>query len=292
MKKYTFVIVGLALLFAVGAAQAKDDEKFDLDKTYKIDPNGTIYLTSNDADVTITGSDRKDVHVFVEYRLDISGFGKNWRSTPFDFEVVEENGNLRLRDQEVQINSVGMIRWNENYVIKIEVPKTVSLRLRFDDDDVRIRNISGDVSLNMSDGRALLEQMAGSLFELEADDGTIELDGGKGTLDVTIDDGSVYVSNGDFKEVMGRVGDGEIEIATKLSDNGRYRLHGDDGELLFDVLGGGGEFNVDFDDGHARASGDFKEIDSDDHFRLWSLPGGKARVDLRVNDGRVSLRTK
>ncbi|MFH0882863.1 MAG: DUF4097 family beta strand repeat-containing protein [bacterium] len=292
MRMHTLVIAGFTLLLATGMAQAKDEEKFDLDKSYSIDPNGTIYLTSNDAEVTIVGSDRKDVHVFVEYRLDISGFGKNWRNTPFGLEVTEENGNLRIRDEEVQITSVGIIRWNEHYVINIEAPSTVNLRLRFDDDNIRIRDISGDVSLSMSDGRAMLERMSGKLFELEADDGTIELDGGQGTLDVTIDDGSVYVTNGAFKEIMGRVGDGEIEIATKIFDDGRYRLHGDDGELLFEVLDGGGEFNADFDDGHARASGAFKEMDRDDHYLLWSLPGGKARVDLRVNDGRINLRKK
>ncbi len=291
MRLKSLVFMGFILFFAA-AAQAKDDEKYDLDKTYSIDPKGTIYLTSNDAEVTIVGSDRKDVHVFVEYRLDITGLGKSWRNTPFGFEVVEENGNLRIRDEEVQINAFGMVHWNEHYAIKIEAPSTVSLRLRFDDDDVRIRGFSGDVSLSMSDGRAALEKMTSKVFELEADDGTIELDGGHGLLDATIDDGDVYVTHGDFDEVTGRAGDGEIEIATKVHDDGRYRLRADDGELLFEVLGGGGEFNADFDDGHARASGAFKEIDKDDHFRLWSLPGGKARVDLRVNDGRISLRAK
>jgi len=284
------IVIITALLMLSGVAQARDDESFDLDKTYSIDKDGTIYLTCNDADLTIVGSDRKDVHVFVEYRLDVTGFGRNWRMTEFGFEVREESGNLRIRDEEVQLNSMGMIRWNEDYTIRIEAPRGVSLRLRLDDDNVRIRDIDGSVSVTMSDGRAILESLGGSDFEFEFDDGSIEMIGGKGTLDVVLDDGEFFATQGDFSEIIGRTEDGSIEIATKLHDEGRYRLTADDGELYLTVLSGGGQFYADFDDGRARATREFKEIDEDDHFREWELAGGKARVNLRVSDGRVSLK--
>lgn len=288
----TLLTVTAALLLMSVPSLARDDVSFDLDDTYTIDKSGTIYLSSNDAEVTITGSDRSDVHVFVEYRLDIRGLSKSWKASDFDFEVYEENGNLRMRDSEVMINSVGFISWDEHYLIRIEAPRSVSLSLRFDDDDVVVENIDGEISLSLSDGDAVLRDVHGDMFDLETDDGTIELIGGRGTLDISLDDGDILIRDGDFSEIMGRMADGDMEISTKLSDRGRYRLRADDGDIDFTVLGGGGEFHIDFDDGRARAGGGFEEIDKDDHYRLWRLKGGSARVDLRVNDGRISLRRK
>lgn len=288
----TLISAVAALLLLTAPSLARDDVSFDLDKTYPMDKDGTLYLSSNDADLTIIGSDRKDVHVFVEYRLDIRGLSRNWKASDFDFEVFAENGNLRMRDTEVMINSVGFISWNEHYIIRIEAPRSISLNLRLDDDNSTVENIDGEISLSMSDGDALLRDVHGDRFDLEADDGTIELIGGRGTLDISLDDGDIIVRDGNFDEIIGRMADGDMEIATKLADKGRYRVRADDGDIYFNVLGGGGEFHLDFDDGRARASGGFEEIDSDDHYRLLHLKGGNARVDLRVNDGRITLRRK
>lgn len=286
-----FAALAAFALFA-GSVSAKTTS-YHLDEVYKLAPDGTIYLTTNDADVLIAGSDRDDVHVVVDYARDVSGLGVKSSEEPFEMDVTEEKGNLHIRERGGSTSYVGlMVSIHEEYSVTIEAPKNARLQIKGDDDTYMINSFTAPVRLRMEDGRARLRDMSGDQFEFEMDDGHIELEGGTGLLDVYTEDGSFYCENGAFQTIRAETEDGELEIATTLNDKGDYHLRGEDGDVTLTVLGGGGEISVDYDDGGARATGDFNQVDKDDGYRLFKLPGGDARVRIRVEDGRVSLRTR
>jgi len=286
------LLVVALFLFTFVICEAKE-VTFDHDGTYDIDKNGTFILDSEDAEVSIKGTDRKDVHIVVHYERNISGRFRKSGNDEFEVEITEENGNVRYREIDYDVTYFGSIIINqERYTIDIEIPKTVSLKIRGEDDDYLIENVDGDISMIVEDGDARLRNVNGTSYEFDIEDGNIEMLGGGGVLDISSEDGDVLIENGKFTEIMGRTEDGEIEIETTLSDNGSYRMRADDGDIEFTVLGGGGEFTVEYDDGRARASRQFEEIEDDDGYKVYTLPGGNARVRIRVSDGSAILKTR
>src|SRR5688572_24901049 len=166
------------------------DGSFNLDKEYKISKSGTIELSSTDAKVFITGSNRTTAHVKIERNV----ISKGWTSErgEFSVEVGENNGNLTIRERQTSSNiSVGYYR--EEYKIEIEAPPGVSLRVRGDDGDYFIKNINGSISLSLDDADAELSDCKGDHFNFRLDDGDIRMDKGRGTLEIDGDDADIEI---------------------------------------------------------------------------------------------------
>lgn len=287
-------LIAVAALFVVTLSTANAKTRtFHLDETYNIEKDGTLYLYSNDADVLITGSDRDDVHVVVDYAENVSGLGIKTSDHEFEVIVTEENGNLRIREMDSDRSYAGIfVSMDVEYSITIQAPSSVALQIVGEDDEYMIDGFTSGIRLRMEDGRARLRKMSGDSFEFELEDGDVEMTGGAGLLDVSLEDGSFTVDEAAFTSATGDVEDGRIRIETTLADDGSYRFHGEDGDISIKVLGGGGEFSVYYEDGHVRASSAFDEAEEDDNFSLFTLPGGTAKVRFRMEDGRVSLRSK
>ena len=292
MQHRAIVVLILLVLIAAVPVSAKTTT-FHLDEVYSIAPDGTLLLYTSDADVLIAGSDRQDVHVVVDYVSNVSGVGMKVEENPFEVEVIEENGDLRIRELDSNRVYMGLfVSSRTDYTVTIEAPSSVKLKIIGEDDDYIIHGFNNGIRLRMEDGRAKLHGMSGPNFEFELEDGTIEMDGGSGLLDVSVEDGDFYVDNAAFSAATGDVEDGDIHIETSLADDGEYRFRAEDGDIALTVLDGGGEFSVYYEDGGARATGDFTKIEEDENFALFRLKEGKARVRFRVEDGRVSLRAK
>ena len=86
----------------------------------------------------------------------------------------------------------------EDYEISLEVPKGVNLVLKGDDDDYRIENVDGSITLDIDDGDAELRNCNGNHFDFNVDDGDIEMRGGNGFLYVRSDDGDIIIRDGNF----------------------------------------------------------------------------------------------
>lgn len=292
MQLRSIVVMLLLMLVATLPASAKTTT-FHLDEVYSIAPDGTLFLYTEDADVLITGSDRDDVHVVVDYVSTVSGLGVRVDENPFEVEVLEDGGDLRIRELDSDRVYMGVfVSSRTDYTVTIEAPASVKLKVIGDDDDYIIHGFQNGIRLRMEDGRAKLHDMSGDSFEFELEDGSIEMTGGAGMLDVSVEDGDFYVDDAAFTGATGDVEDGEIHIETSLADEGEYRFRAEDGDITLSVLDGGGDFSVYYEDGGARATRDFDQIEEDDNFALYRLKEGSARVRFRIEDGRVSLRTK
>lgn len=279
------------LLFAFGLSShafAQDNE-FHLDKEYDIDDAGTIELYSDDAQITITGTDRSTAHIKIDWELNTTGVVSGRKD--FDVEVTPENGNLTIRQQEKgNLSVIGSV--NEDYTIAIEAPEGVSLKLRGDDDDYTIRNIDGSIVLTNDDGNARLTQCGGDYFEFNVDDGDVELDQGQGELVVKMDDGNLEVENGRFTKIDARNDDGDLIIETSLADGGTYALKTSDADIRFTVTEGGGNFDIRHDDSSIRTSDSFRMLEEDETFTRLQLPDGDAEVTISTDDSQIRLSTR
>jgi len=291
LNYFALMVVSVFLLFSCAGNSNADTRYFDydLDETYPINKDGILTLYSEDAEVQITGSDRKDVHLVVWKRLTISGTFEIMEKDSFSFDVEETDGNLFIRENSGGISMSGSIYMREEYTITIDAPSGISLKLRGSDDTYSVNNIDGYISMRLDDGNAKIRDCDGDKFSLEVDDGELEMIGGNGQLDAFICDGKMKFDRGNFSSIEAACDDGELEIITSLSRDGSYRLDAEDGKIIFNVLDGGGDFIVHYEDGKARASKNYEAVDKDEGFRHWRLPGGKASVRASLSDGSINF---
>jgi hypothetical protein len=260
---------------------------FHLDQEYKVSPRGTIKLNSSDGKFYITGSNRSTAHVKIDREVVTKGL--TFGHEEFSVDVTENNGDLEIREQSNHV-SVGMIGYrSEKYTIHIEAPEGVRLLVKGDDGDYWIRNIDGNISLDVDDGDIELTQCSGSKFDFRLDDGEITMDEGSGSLDIDADDADVEIKNATFTTVHANVDDGDLIIETSLADDGTYFIDAQDGLVSLAITKGGGKFDVRHDDARVITEGDFNIVENaEDRTRL-TLASGEAKVDIRADDARVRL---
>lgn len=274
-------------LFFAFICNAQSTDEFNLDKVYSMDKTGTINLQSDDANVSITGSDRNDVRVIVNYRLRVKGvsFGEKEK---FEMIVEERNGNLKIYEKERDFgNNMIFGSSKEEYKITIEAPRGVSLNLEGDDENYQIRAINGTFRVDADDSTIELNDCNGDDFSFDLDDGEIQMDKGKGKLSMDIDDGDVRILNGDFDEIDIDTDDSEIDITTRLSDAGNYRFDLDDGDLRLNIAGGGGDFEVQHDNADISVSREFEQTVDEEDRSVYRLPGGNAQIKVKTDDGDI-----
>lgn len=270
----------------ISVASAQDGE-FHLDNEYKIKADATIDLVSSDANVFITGSKRTSARVKIDRKVITKGLYSGEEDFKVEVDVVD--GDLRIRERASSYNSGIITYQREEYKIEIEAPEGVSLVIRGDDGDYFIKNVNGEISMNIDDADVELTECKGNAFTFRVDDGDVRMNGGEGMLEIDGDDADIEIHNGAFTSISADMDDGDLILETSLTDDGSYSIRTEDGSINLKVLGGGGEFEIDHDDGNVVLQGAFKTlIESDDHTRVL-LARGKAKVRLRGDDANVKL---
>ena len=289
MKTKLLITSLFVLLFTISESKAQDDSDFNLDKVYQLSTDGTVHLNTSDANIRITGSQRSDVHLIIDRTETTRGVRS--RRSRFDVNVEERSGDLYVTERAQRGVTFQIGSYRVDYEIEIEMPMSGSLRIKGDDDDYVIRSVNGAISIRADDGDIELIECNGDKFDLQFEDGDLKMDGGRGSLYVRSDDGDVDIRNGGFDRVEVNAEDGNVSVETTLDNNGLYELSGDDADIDFIVLSGGGKFNVSKDDGRISASSDYDTIQKSERRSKLELKGGDADVDIRIQDGRVRLST-
>ncbi|MEL6560235.1 MAG: DUF4097 family beta strand repeat-containing protein [Bacteroidota bacterium] len=286
LRLKNLLIAVLAILTAHFTFAQNDASDYHLDETYPMRKNGKLWMNPEDAKVTVIGSNRSDVHIKVDRIEEVKGFSN--RNRKFSIDVESRDGDIFFKERE-RNNSyvVGSVRLD--YTVLVELPQGASLTVRSDDSDYTVTNVNGEIDMSMDDGDATLKSCNGSKFSFDFDDGDLTMDSGTGEIYARLDDGNAYIRNGSYTDVELKVDDGSIVLETDLSDDGTYRIMGDDARIELNVLSGGGEIVVDGDDTSVRASGEFRERESSEDRSVYSLAGGKAKVRIRTDDGRVRI---
>lgn len=289
MRHLTSILIVATISFLTSSLYAQGSE-YNLDETYKIAKQGELHLESDDAEVTVTGSDRSDVHLVVYRRVDVDGWNVDSEGK-FKIDVENKNGNLHIREVNSERHRVIFGNIDEEYRIDIKVPHSVSLSLKGDDDNYTIAAVNGSISVDADDSNIDLRGVGGNSFEFNNDDGTIRMDGGTGQLVVNLDDGEFYSSRSSFSDINLKADDAEIEIATSLANDGSYIFDMDDGDLTLNIAGGGGRFDIQHDDPNIEVGNSFETLDTDDDKSVYRLVGGKASIKIKTDDGDIELRT-
>ena len=278
----------LLFSFCLAAIMVSAQNEFHLEEEFKIDADGTLYLESEDADVTITATDRSNVYVKIDRVVKVKGVSsENYQK--FDFAISERNGNLYLEERsESRINfTVGYM--SEDYTIDIEVPRQVSLDLEGEDDDYVIYSAGGEITLEVEDGDAEIKDFKGSGIDFLSEDGNLHLEGGSGYLHVETEDGDIEVEGGDFKDVDVETEDGDVELVTNLYSRGEYVFKTDDGDLELIFPEGGGMIEIHHDDCDIRTSEQYRLVRDSEDKTVVQSGNGDADVKIFIEDGSVRL---
>jgi hypothetical protein len=129
----------------------------------------------------------------------------------------------------------------------------------------------------------------GDNFKFRLDDGNLNMDQGRGSIEIDIDDGDVRIRNAHFTSLIANVDDGDFIIETSLANNGKYDIRAQDGLVSMIITGGGGDFSVRHDDARVIAEGGFDVHEKSENFTSLVLPNGTAKVDIRADDARIKL---
>jgi hypothetical protein len=283
MKNLLFT---LAIVFITSTAFGQKENSFHLDQSYPISDNATIYLSADDAKVTITGEDRNDVAVKIDYFVNSKGI--EWGSREFHVEVVTRGGDLHI-DEYKRSNSAIMGYVNVDYKIEIKAPYASNWDIKGDDDDYLMTNINGEISINADDADVRLKNCQGNRFFFDLDDGDIIMDQGQGQLTARMDDGDIEIRNGAFQNIDYRGDDGDIAIETSVSANAMFKFSGDDSTIDLVITQGGGTFTINHDDGNIDYDNNFRLMDKSRERTVLSLTGGRGKIIISGDDIRVNL---
>ena len=275
------------LCLSVLPAMAQENP-YNLEETHPIEEGGTIHLTSDDAEVTITGTDRADVEVVVYRKVDVDGWSVK-SSGAFKVDVENRGGDLYIKEENTEEHRVVFGGVQEEYRISIEAPKNVALNIKGDDDDYKIAHIRRNIMLEADDADVNLQDIEAQEFDFTIDDGHIRMDKGQGSLRLFMDDGDFEVQRSAFDRIDAKADDGQIAISTRLADEGRYHFDMDDGSLELNIAGGGGNFTIDHDDLNIDLGDQFEEKRVSEDRSQYRLAGGSAEVAITTDDGEIKL---
>lgn len=283
----------LSVFWMTNLEAAVRDHHYELDEHYALEEGGTIFLDSDDADVTVTASDRDDVRVRVYVHIKKGGlhFGKGYFME--EFEVEERKGNLYLDD--IWSSSGNLVFFgfsSTEYRIDIDVPAWANLDFEGDDDNYKIEGVTGNISIDASDAGVAMRRCTPSKLKLELDDGDVYLKYCEGRAKIKMEDGDLKISKGKFAALKVRTDDGDIQIETALNEKGSYEIRTDDGDVQFEVMSGGANFEIEKDDGSVSTCSEYELLKKRDHWREYVLDGGGASVSMITEDGDIDLRAR
>jgi hypothetical protein len=283
MKKILLLSI-IIVLSLPGFAQKQIE--FHVDDVYKIGQNGTIYLNSGDAKVTIIGEDRQDVAIKIDYFLHTKGI--EWGTREFTVDIDTRGEDLYIIES--RKNNSGIVGYvSSEYKIIIKAPYGSSLDIEGDDDNYEITSINGAISIDADDANATLKMCKGSKFFFDLDDGDLFMNQAKGELTARMDDGDIEIRNSDLEIINYRGDDGDISLETSLSPNAMFKFSGDDATFDIVITKGGGTFTIKHDDGDIDYDNNFRMMDKDEIRTTLSLTGGRAKVIISGDDIRVNL---
>lgn len=302
--KISLSIIGICLCITLSHAQGE----FKLNEDYSIAKGGTLFLNTEDADVTITGTDRDDVGVSVHRVVT----GKHYANRKFDFKVEEKDGNLHVKEmmEKKKMNISVYVNSNVTYTVDIEVPKGVNLDIRGEDDNYNIANIEGTLELISEDGDVLLKKIVGEKIDVTLEDGDVNVHNSSAAIQLEMEDGNfmskdselieldIFIEDGNVDLHGGMVGDckikssdGDINIASAFKTKSVIDIRTEDGDVDINSSGEGGTFTVSMDDGDVSFSRNSLELESKSKHRhvYNTIDKGTVEVKISVEDGDVDL---
>jgi DUF4097 and DUF4098 domain-containing protein YvlB len=215
-------LVAASTVIAASAPQARADE---WSKTYQISGRADLHVTTGDGDVTITGTDQKQI----DARVTADG----WKIGPNDVQVIEsQNGDDVSIELKVPHWNFSLFGKNHKSLrVDVRVPRELDVDVRTSDGNIMAQGVSGKIQFGTGDGNVTANNIHGDI-RMHTGDGRIEGQGFDGSLDADTGDGNLRV-NGRFDALRLKTGDGNIEATvgngSKVTNG--WNLHSGDGRI-------------------------------------------------------------
>jgi DUF4097 and DUF4098 domain-containing protein YvlB len=198
----SFLTAAIALMgisATLAAAPARADE---WKKSYQVNGRASLYVTTGDGDVTVTGGDQK--------QIDAEVTSDGYRIGPNDVQVVEsQNGDHVSIEVKFPHMNWHMFSGHRSLRVNLRVPREVDLDVRTGDGSITASSVSGKLQFDSGDGNVSANDIRGDI-RMHTGDGRIEGHGFDGSLDADTGDGSMKIE-GRFDSLALKTGDGSIE---------------------------------------------------------------------------------
>lgn len=235
-------------------------------KTYNVAGNPELSVDTNDGEIRIHASDRKDIEAVVV------STGEKIGPSGVRITDTQEGNRINLT---VKLTNHWGIQWRRRSVrIEIETPRESNLNLHSGDGNIRALEVKGAV-------------------HIETGDGDVEAAGTDGTLQAHTGDGNIRVE-GIYSALDLHTGDGTISAEAKQGSrmNSRWALRSGDGNIELrlpesfsaevDARTGDGHIELDFP---VTVNGSVRESSI-----RGKMNGGGETLELRSGDGNITVR--
>ncbi len=192
--------------------------------------------------------------------------------------------------------------------LELKVPTRSNLKVRGEDNNVSVRNVSGEMQLTVDDGNLRVQNCASPLLILESGSGRIEVEnvtgGKKSSLIFSTGQGDVLVRGGNFFKLVGQTDSGDVillhpkiktlDISTKSGNveavparvpSPVWRVSSRLGDILFRLPPGlSATLDAKTEEGAIFAASVFPVQKNDE--------GAACQTILRNGEGKITLRTR
>ena len=198
MRKLTGAILGLVL---TGGAHACKFER-DFDETVAAPPDGTLVIDTSSGNVTVTGSDRTDVHIRATACV-----RKEWMLDSIDLLINDGDGTVKLTGVVPDPSSKEWKR-KDRLDLWVEVPRTLAIDITDEEGDIEVREVGslklkdrgGHTTVSDVHGDVVIDEGSGKLF-VDRVDGRLEIDDSTGRIIVADVKGDIHIT----RDTMGNI---------------------------------------------------------------------------------------
>jgi hypothetical protein len=220
------LVAGIAL--AASAAPARADQ---WSKTYQVNGHADLRVTTGDGDVTVTGTDQKQI----DARVTATGY----KIGPNDVQIIEsQSGNSVSIEVKVPHWNFSLFGGSHKSLrVELSVPRELDLDVRTSDGNVSAQGVSGRIQFDTGDGNVTAGNIKGDI-RIHTGDGHIEGHNFDGSLNADTGDGNLRI-DGRFDALALKTGDGSIEAqvgnGSKVASG--WNLHSGDGHITVRLPG-------------------------------------------------------
>jgi len=198
------VLAGTFLtMLALSTLAATSTRADDWSKTYPISARADLRVSTDDGDVTIIGSDQKQI----DARVTTEGYKLS--SSEVRIEESQNGDHVVISVKVPHFNFSFFGSRHKSIKVELHVPRDLELEVETSDGNVVAQNVAGRVHFNTGDGNVTATGVHGDI-RLHTGDGHITGTNFDGTLDASTGDGNLQIS-GRFDSLTLKTGDGNIE---------------------------------------------------------------------------------
>ena len=140
-----------------------------------------------------------------------------------DYHIEESQSGDQVHFHIWQREHVGFhigVNWHERTTVTVETPAELTLAAKTSDGSVNLTGLHGDIDLTTGDGDVSLDHVSGNL-RLKSGDGKVNIAGASGALDARTSDANLTV-DGVFHALAVHTSDGHLDLnlreGTKLTE--------------------------------------------------------------------------